>query len=114
MPSFAVKQPNGLYASFSTIVDNFTAADQAHEDAFNYWLFEAGRVIAKNKIRNADTEARSSISESQEPLSRWRGALRTVLAVHGVTGLREALADFDMTAAERKRWLDDAKSRVKP
>ncbi len=114
MPSFAVKQPDGRYAAFSTIVDNFTAADQSREEARDFWMHEAGDSTAGTKMANADTEARSSVSDSQAPLSRWCGCLRTVLLVHGQEGLTQTLTDFEMADSERKRWFDETVKRAKP
>lgn len=43
MPSRIVKQPNGLYACFSTIVDNFTAYGMTQTEAYELcrekWAF---------------------------------------------------------------------------
>ncbi len=88
MPWFIVKQPNGLYARFSTVVDDFTVLDMTRDEAREECRREPGMGIveAEEKVRKADAEALCHVTMGQPqgvPLSRWRGCLETVRRVHG-------------------------------
>ena len=79
MPKFSVKQPNGLYAVFSTIVDDFTYVDQTRDEALEYWRDVCGLDCAKRKVHNADTEdALGYPWPDSRPLARWRDCFGTI------------------------------------
>jgi hypothetical protein len=116
MPSFAVKQPNGLYASFSTIVGDFTSADHSRDEAFAFWRDKCGVECAETKLRNADDDgpcgASGQVVKAPDGLGRWRSATRTVALLKGSTALWQTLQDFDMPEAERERWLNEAVASI--
>lgn len=49
-----VKQPNGLFARFSSIVDDFTHFDATKEEIFNLCRDSAGVEVAETKIKAAE------------------------------------------------------------
>lgn len=73
-----VKQPNGLYAIFSSICDDFTLMDATREDILEELVFRNGA--------NADLKALDRADEdSGDGLNRWRSCLSTIEAVHSRT-----------------------------
>lgn len=88
MPWFIVKQPNGLYARFSTVVDDFTDMDMTRDGAVQECRCEYGMGVieAERKVQKADDEAQCHVTLSGQvgvPLSRWNGCLEAVRRVHG-------------------------------
>jgi hypothetical protein len=67
-----VKQPNGLYAKWSDIVDNFTHLNMTRERALDLCLDDLGRKDAPGKIQRAEDEP-----------SRWLDCLKTIKLIHG-------------------------------
>lgn len=108
MPSFAVLQPDGHYARFSTVVDSFTHCNQTRDEALAVWQDEVGSEKARGKLANAEAEEPSSVSGAPGPLARWRGCLEHIAIIHGEKFLRETLAEFSLTDAERARWIEEA------
>lgn len=92
MPKFIVKQPNGLFAAFSTVVDNFTAYDMTREEAIEY-------IGDESKVRRAADDADlmgggGGVDEYRhlgEGLARWHYCLEIILSVHGWKELRAIL-----------------------
>ena len=80
-----VKQPNGYYARFSSIVDNFTHINLTKEEAFDLCQDNVGRNEAKNKIQRADSDAnpRSHQPRQGNGLQRWNECLERILMQHG-------------------------------
>ena len=50
MANRIIKQPNGKYAIYSTIVDDFTLLDASPEDIINEWV-ERERTLITNKVK---------------------------------------------------------------
>lgn len=77
-----VKQPNGQYARFSEIVDNFTSMcmtrDEAVEECKRYPGIGASE--AEQKVSNADNDPK-----------RWEEALGIIRTVHGDDELQSVL-----------------------
>lgn len=70
-----VQQPNGLYARFSDVVDNFTDCNMTIEEATELCIGE---------YRMSPDEAKRKVLRAVEAgLSRWYEALKQVSAVHG-------------------------------
>jgi|SRR6185312_5029900 len=112
MPRFAVKQPNGKYAVFSTIVDNFVAANQTREEAFEYWRDEAGVHVAETKITSADIDAECGaddipLARTGDGLGRWRACLKTIASAHGMEELRDMLLEFELSQSQREQWEEE-------
>ena len=74
-----VKQPNGRYARFSEIVDNFTHSEMTRQEAAELC---SSPEIADTKLRAAD-----------EHPERYQEALSIIESVHG--NRERALAEFD-------------------
>ena len=71
MGNRAIKQPNGLYARFSEIVDDFTHANCSREGLWNYYVRESGEHCATEKLQRAD-----------ENPGRFDEAIEIITAVH--------------------------------
>ena len=72
MPARAVKQPNGLYARFSTIVDDFTHLNCTRDELWTVFRDEGGVECADGKMLRAD-----------ENPQRYEEELHTIEVVHG-------------------------------
>lgn len=72
MANRAVKQPNGLYARFSDIVDHFTHIHLTREELIEIYVEEAGRNVALGKLERAD-----------QNLHRFQDEIDTIRWVHG-------------------------------
>lgn len=66
MPSRIVRQPNGLYAVFSTVVDNFTFYGMTYEEA-------AQQIGSAARVMQADNEP-----------ERFKESMETIALVHGI------------------------------
>jgi hypothetical protein len=94
-----VIQPNGLFARFSTVVDDFTHYDMDEAEvlrtAFAEW--DCGEETARRKIDSAKREADpykhegywSAEAPSRPPLSRFRECISIVRDVHGLEAAKE-------------------------
>lgn len=65
-----VKQPNGLYARYSEVVDDFTHTDMSRDEAMEVCREHMGRDDAEAKLQRAD----------DEPL-RWQEAIDSMRAL---------------------------------
>lgn len=74
LPARLVKQPNGLYARFSTVVDDFTHMNLTREEALDSVDGYGFKVYA------ADVEP-----------ERWIEALDNIRDVHGEEGVSKVL-----------------------
>jgi len=101
MPAYIVKQPSGLFARFSTVVDDFTHGRLTEAEArklFPVTLYEGQSydpvqlAIADEPIYPLGFEERQ---EPQDGLRRWRYCCETVRAIHGDAGLRVSLAELE-------------------
>ena len=86
MPARAVKQPNGLYARFSTIVDDFTDFNCSRDELWTIFRDECGVECANGKMQRAD-----------ENHGRFEEEIQTILFVHG-----------DKVAKERCKELSES------
>jgi len=77
-----VKQPNGLYARFSEIVDDFTDMNMTLDEAFFCCRMYCGIEESNQKINNAIRELDSNGRTGQE-LGRWHHAISIIRAIHG-------------------------------
>jgi hypothetical protein len=71
MGNRAIKQPNGLYARFSEIVDDFTHANCSREELWLYYRDEGGINCANGKLQRAD-----------EDLKRFDEAIDIIARIH--------------------------------
>lgn len=78
MPWWILKQPNGTYARFSTVVDDFTHMNMTRDEALDVCRDYLGRRDADEKVRRADAEeptdasAHRPVGVQPPPLTRWR------------------------------------------
>ena len=79
MPAFAVIQPNGLFARFSTIVDDFTHYNMTRSEAWDYFQQEGGNDCADGKLERAHSEP-----------GRFKEAIKDIRRVHGKERADEA------------------------
>jgi hypothetical protein len=98
MPWRLVIQPNGLFARFSTVVDDFTDYDMDEAEvlrqAFSEW--DCGEKTAREEMDRARREADLRTGDTRPPLSRFRECLDDIREVHGAE-----------TAKERERELSE-------
>jgi hypothetical protein len=86
MPSYVLRQPNGLLAEFSTVVDNFTVLHATEEDMRARWRYKIGVEQGDAKVRRGlddDTPGGWFKRTADDGLNRWRNAICTVRLVHG-------------------------------
>jgi len=98
MPAYIVKQPNGLYARFSTIVDSFTHYGMTVEEAYEVCHRDMGIDDAKAKVQRGveDDMTGFSLAVARLPdgLNRWRDALHTIAICLGEKALDEAVKEI--------------------
>lgn len=72
MGNRAVKQPNGLYARFSEVVDDFTHANFSREELGSLYRDEGGVEFANSKLQRAENA-----------VHRFDEAIGIIKCVHG-------------------------------
>lgn len=72
MPSRILIQPNGMYARFSTIVDDFTHYNMTKDEALDVCFEEMGRYEAEKKVARAEENGKNFDDE-----------IDTIRVVHG-------------------------------
>lgn len=83
MPSKIVKQPNGLYARFSTIVDNFTHYGMDRQEAWRLRRDEFGVEAANSSLKDADEHG-----------EWWDDCILTIRAVHSAQHASERVKEI--------------------
>lgn len=79
-----VKQPNGLLARFSEVVDDFTDCDMTPEEAVDLCRVYMGRTKAEAKVLSGiNDEPAPWDKPSQDGLSRFRYAIEVIREIHG-------------------------------
>ena len=84
-----VKQPNGLYARFSDVVDNFTDFGMTRDEAIECCIDcpgGMGRDEAEQKVARAEESTASG---------RWDEAFRIIKEIHGQEKLDEFLLAYE-------------------
>jgi hypothetical protein len=76
MPAMAVLQPNGLYARFSTIVDDFTHTNLTQDELWTIFQHEGGDDCADGKIERAHDDHMRRFEECLEDIERVHGEKR--------------------------------------
>ena len=93
MPRRVVRQPNGLFAMFSTIVDDFVIYGMSEEQAYQECHRDMGVLEARAKVlRGMNDEDEGG--RKGDGLSRWRDCLDTIRIVHGGKAAREREAEL--------------------
>lgn len=82
MPQCIIKQPNGYYAIFSTIVDNFTVVDCSRDDLIEEFM-ERERELITQKVDRILAALEAGEKPYNQFTMSWEEALETIREVHG-------------------------------
>lgn len=83
-----VKQPNGLFARFSDVVDNFTHLDMTHDQALDFCREHMAEDAAQRKVHAAvEDHLPFTVGKRGSGSDRWNDAIETIAAVHGKNAL---------------------------
>jgi hypothetical protein len=95
-----VKQPDGRFARFSDIVDNFTHIDMTSEEVVEEFALEYGKPVIESKIKAAADDALpppwGSLPKQNDGLDRWRDSLASVRVIHGTKELVKLLTEMKL------------------
>lgn len=83
-----IKQPNGKYCIFSSIVDNVTHYDMSPEEIIETWANEAKQDI-ETKVKNIITELENDERPYHQFTMSFDDMLETIQDVHGDSELEE-------------------------
>lgn len=79
-----VKQPNGRYARFSDVVDDFTDMDMTEQEAYDLCREYLGVEDAKRKVRAGVEDWKPwTVGIKGDGLERWYDSIATITSVHG-------------------------------
>lgn len=95
-----VKQPNGLYAQWSDIVDNFTVWNATAEEITEEILSEAmdaAKKLAAEKLKGAEFDRTRDGKKG-----RWNEALEAIVMQHGKPELDKFLREYAEAELERR------------
>jgi hypothetical protein len=107
-----VIQPNGLFARFSTVVDDFTHYDMDEAEvlrtAFAEW--DCGEETVRRKLDSARRETDpykhegywSAEGPSRPPLSRFRECLEIIASVHGEATAKKTERELSVKPSNTK------------
>lgn len=86
-----VKQPNGLLARFSDVVDTFTDMNMNERQAYRLCREDIGVQESKRKVCAGKLDFIPwTNTPSEDGLARWRDCLETIEAIHGKDKVAEA------------------------
>jgi hypothetical protein len=94
-----LKQPDGLIAIFSSVVDSFTHMNMTEAEAMEIGTSEWGEKTAREKLdRGLKDEVLwpGDTDFVSDGLGRWREALETTAFQHGLTELRNTLEEMEL------------------
>ena len=91
MPAIFVNQPDGRFARFSSVVDQFTHMDMSREEAIDLAQIELGRLTAVAKVDRGVND---------DGLTRWHDCLETIEAIHGKAIADEYRAKYPVAQGE--------------
>ena len=90
MSNQIIRQPDGNYAIWSTVVDHFTAIDMTLDDIVEMWAAEERSRIAK-KVFEIVTQLENGGKPYHQFTRTWDDAIGFIKAVHGETATLESL-----------------------
>jgi hypothetical protein len=97
MPSYVLKQPNGKFAIFDSIVDDLTWFDMTEEEVLEVGTEQWGRAAAIEKIdRGIDDAPLWEDTGETDGLSRWRKSCESIALQHGLRHLRSRMNEMDL------------------
>lgn len=93
MGAILLKQPNGLYARFSSIPDGFTHVEMTAEEAAEMLRLEYSMRDSEveRALRAADEDWQPFTINPGPVLSRWSYAMGVIKLVHGEKAFNESL-----------------------
>lgn len=98
MPTMVVRQPDGLLAGFSSVVDNFTFFGGTREQVIRHFVERDGmsQSDAEEKVERGllDVDPWTHGGPPGSGHDRWDAALGTIVFRHGEEALRERLAEM--------------------
>lgn len=80
MPTMVVIQPNGLFARFSSVVDNFTHYNYMEDEIIKLYI----DIAVEDARREAQKRATEAIAAARKDPTRYERVLKTIANVHGV------------------------------
>lgn len=93
--SYMLKQPDGKFAVFSSIPDNFVAYGMNEAEALSFGAEAWGDDVAREKLEAAKVDAPLGRPvDGSDGLSRWRSALSDIALQHGTVGLKATLQEI--------------------
>lgn len=92
-----VKQPNGLLARFSDIVDNFTHYNLTEAEAIEVACEYMSQTDAKIKVQAGLDDINPWTKEKGDGLSRWNKSCDTIKLIHGEAELQNILNEIEGT-----------------
>lgn len=86
-----VKQPNGLLASYSDIIDHFMVINMTEDEAVEYCINDRdmGRESAKRKVEAGVKDYKPWTVTEGSGLDRWEDCIETIKNHHGEDELKE-------------------------
>lgn len=94
-----LKQPDGLIAIFSSVVDDFTYVCMTEQEALEVGTKEWGEKVGAEKLQRGLEDARLwEANEIEDGLNRWRDACENIAMQHGLEHLREEMDEMDLNA----------------
>lgn len=87
-----VKQPNGMLARFSDIVDNFTDLNLTEAEALELCEVYAFPLEAERRVKAGIEDWKPWQDDKKgDGLSRWKDCLDTIQVIHGKGAVQEIL-----------------------
>lgn len=87
-----VKQPDGLFCRFSSVVDNITHCNMTKDDALEVCTEYMGKHEAPAKVQaGIDDLLPYNTIKKGDGSARWNDIIETIEGVHGKEGLQETL-----------------------
>jgi hypothetical protein len=77
-----IKQPNGKYCIFSTIVDNITYYDMTPEEIIEWWVEEAKEEITE-RVNNTIDKLERGEKPYRQYTQTYEEMIKLIFGVHG-------------------------------
>lgn len=103
-----VRQPNGLLARFSDVVDNFTHCNLSTREAIEVCCSEHGmsEAAAATKVRGGTEDWKPFTSQEKgSGLDRWNEALASIKMIHGESGVTDILNEINSQDKDIKSYV---------
>jgi hypothetical protein len=101
MPAMAVVQPNGLYARFSSIVDDFTHTNLTRDEIWTEFQHECGDDCADGKLERAHKD-----------LGRFEECMEDILRVHGAARAKQTKASCSVKKTVSPKGLTNLQRQI--